>query len=382
MDSHGLRRFACDELSETIRELLADYTNPDHLRITLLRLVEKGKLAAVADIALGIALGDATTTHIRITAIRSVVAAVPGALGVLWLLLAFVLVRNIGDSVQWTVESARNFFGVLRVEELYKSDPALHQFSLTHGRIEHGFQFVDPQKHLRPVSYYGPDAGVGLALLHHPNRLRGQPMRIGVIGLGAGTTAVYGRPGDFIRFYEINPDVVRLSDKYFSYRRAGAAGSDVVLGDARISLERARDRETSERFDVLVVDAFSSDAIPVHLLTREMFETYRYHLKPDGILAFHITSRYFNLSPVVRNLVAPGAGTQMQALLFHHPGNPMQWTDRTDWVLLTSNRAFIGSPEVQSRITPWQGPVPPNSAWTDDYSNLFRLIQERINEQD
>jgi hypothetical protein len=297
-----------------------------------------------------------------------------------WVALTIVLGKHIQQSMDGIVDARRNFFGVLRVLELYRDYPEDHQFSLMHGRIEHGFQLQDKEMRHWPVSYYGPDSGIGQAMLNHPRRLDHEPMRIGVIGLGTGTMAAHGRQGDTIIFYEINPQVVQLSDKYFTYRRDSPARTEVVLGDARVSLERARQQGESREFDVLVVDAFSSDAIPVHLLTRECFEVYRYHLQPDGILAVHITNRYFDLSPVVRNLVPEDARSEMQALWFHDAGNASQRTDRTDWVLLTSNQRFLANPEVQRHVTPWNDPVPPPLIWTDDYSNLFSLIHERIDE--
>jgi len=303
------------------------------------------------------------------------VLALCGVLVVLWGVLAYFLTQNIRESTERNVEMARNFFGVLRLQELFTDDPSNHQYSLVHGRIEHGYQFQDPEKRHWPVSYYGPTSGMGAAILLHPARARG-PMRIAVIGLGAGIAATYGRPGDVVRFYEINPEVVRLSEKYFTYRKETRATTDVTLGDARVSLERRRDEGISEQFDVIVIDAFSSDAIPVHLLTRECFDTFRFHLKPDGILAFHVTSRFFDLKPVLRSLSVPGRG-QMHAAWFYDPGNPSIATDRTDWVLLTANEAFLATPEVRSRITPWPASGRPPVTWTDDYSNLVSVIQER-----
>lgn len=305
------------------------------------------------------------------------VSAVIAVLGPLWVSLAFVLGRDIRESTERNIEMARNFFGVLRVQELYRTDPSEHQLSLVHGRIEHGSQYQDHVKRKWPVTYYGHDSGVGLALRLHPNRADGRPMRIGVIGLGTGTVAAHGMPGDVIRFYEINPDVVRLSDRYFSYRKDSRARSDVTLGDARVSLERARAAGVSELFDVLVVDAFSSDAIPVHLLTRECFDTFRFHMKRDGIVAIHITNRFFDLSDVVRNLIVPGPEPQMQALLFTVPGSPSQGTSRTDWVLMTSNSQFLADPDVEISVTPWTHPVPRPIIWTDDYSNLVGVLHER-----
>jgi len=198
-----------------------------------------------------------------------------------------------------------------------------------------------------------------------------------VIGLGTATLAAYGHQGDYIRFYEINPEVLRLSDKYFSYRKDSRARIDVVLGDARISMERERQRGEPQKFDALAVDAFSSDAIPVHLLTRECYQTYRYHLKEDGILAMHITNRYFDLSPVIRNLILPGSKQDMQALWIEGVGDESQGTDSTDWILLTANRQFLANPNVHQNVAPWHDPAPPPGFWTDDYSNLFSLLHER-----
>lgn len=293
-------------------------------------------------------------------------------------MLAFTLQEHIRQSLESSIASCRNFFGVMRVLELFKGDPENHVLSLMHGRIEHGYQYQDKEKRFWHVSYYGPASGIGMALRLHPRRIQGDPLRIGVIGLGAGTLATYGEQGDNMVFYEINPQVLELSDRYFTYRKDSRAHIEVVLGDARISLERARQRGVSQKFDVLAVDAFSSDAIPVHLLTRECFEIYRYHLSEDGILAFHITNRFFDLSPIVRNLVVPGRDDDMQAVWFHDLGNYSIGSDRTDWVLLTSNKRFLAFPEVQAGVTPWSAPAPPSLYWTDDYSNLFRLVHERI----
>jgi hypothetical protein len=303
--------------------------------------------------------------------------AVWAVLCVSWLALGLVLGSHIRQSMEDSVETRRNFFGVLRVLDLYKDDPGEHRFTLMHGRIEHGFQFQDKEKRYRPVSYYGPASGVGLAIACHPRRLERQGLRIGVIGLGTATLAAYGRQGDYIRFYEINPQVLRLSDKYFSYRKNSRARIDVVLGDARISMERERQRGEPQKFDVLAVDAFSSDAIPVHLLTRECYQTYRYHLKEDGILAMHITNRYFDLSPVIRNLILPGSKQDMQAVWIEGVGDESQGTDSTDWILLTANRQFLANPNVHQNVAPWHDPAPPPGFWTDDYSNLFSLLHER-----
>jgi hypothetical protein len=300
-----------------------------------------------------------------------------GGMAASWIVLAVALSHNIRKSVEDSVATRRSFFGVLRILELNSSDPGEHRYTLMHGRIEHGFQYLDPDKRRWPTSYYGNDSGVGLAIRFHPRRIDHKDLRIGVIGLGTGTLAAQGQLGDYIRFYEINPEVLRISDEFFTYRRDSPARIEVVLGDARVSMERERQLGKSQDFDVLAVDAFSSDAIPVHLLTRECFQIYRYHLRPDGILAIHISNRYFDLSPVVRNLIAPGSQPDKQALWIDARGVESEGTDSTDWVLLTANREFLANQTIRKVVSPWPDPAPPSKVWTDNYSNLFNLLRPR-----
>jgi hypothetical protein len=280
-------------------------------------------------------------------------------------------------SVQGAITIKRNFFGVLKVTEDEKTNPSEHRMVLMHGRIEHGYQFMHPEKRYWPTSYFGPNSGAGVAIRFHPRRIDpGQGrLRIGVVGLGAATLASYGQEGDYFRFYEINPDVLRLSDKYFSYRKDCPAKTDVVLGDARISMEREKGLLQSGRYDVLAIDAFSSDAIPVHLLTRECYRNYWYHLKEDGILAVHISSRYFNLIPVIRSLADLDREKGIQAVLVEDNGNPLQETDATQWILVTSNQAFLENKDVRASVTPWTGEHSARLLFTDDYSNLFKLLK-------
>jgi hypothetical protein len=289
--------------------------------------------------------------------------------------LAMALGAQIRGSMQGAITIKRNFFGVLKVLEYNKENPLEHRMVLMHGRIEHGYQFIDREKRYWPTSYFGPKSGVGIAIRFHPKRLDpGQRhLRIGVVGLGSATLASYGEEGDYFRFYEINPDVVQLSDKYFSYRKDCPAPVDVVLGDARISMEREKGLGQSGHYDVLAIDAFSSDAIPVHLLTRECYRNYWHHLNDGGILAVHISSRYFNLSPVIRSLAELDVQKGVQAVLVQDEGNPLQETDSTEWILVTSNRKFLENADVQSSISPWTDSS--RLLFTDDYSNLFRLLK-------
>ncbi len=294
-----------------------------------------------------------------------------------FLALALTLGLQIRDGVKDAVALKRNFFGTLKILEQNAGDEEEHRVVMMHGRIEHGFQLTAADKRYWPTSYFGPNSGAGIAICFHPTRLNRalRHLRIGVIGLGAGTLAAYGEEGDYIRFYEINRDVVDFCDAYFTYCKDTAAQVDIVLGDARISLEREKSRQMQGNFDVFAVDAFSSDAVPVHLLTRECYRNYWYHLKSDGILALHVSSRYFNLNPVIRSLADLDRERGIQAILVNDPGNSMQETDATSWILITSNRKFLNDPQVKIAATPWPVEDAPNLLFTDDYSNLFRLLK-------
>jgi hypothetical protein len=293
-----------------------------------------------------------------------------------FIVLIAVLGSQISESLK-AVTVKRNFFGTLKILDDKPGDPGKHRVILMHGRIEHGYQFRTMAKRYWPTSYFGPSSGAGIAIGFHPRRLNPdlRHLRIGVVGLGTGTLSAYGESGDYIRFYEINPDVIDLCDRYFTYRQDSSAQIDVVLGDARISMEREKSRQMSGNFDVFAVDAFSSDAIPIHLLTSECYWNYWYHLKKDGILAIHISSRYFNLGPVIRGLAALDRERGVQALLVDDEGSFRQETDASSWVLITSNKEFLADPHVQRAITPWAAEDPPPLLFTDDYSNLFRLLR-------
>jgi SAM-dependent methyltransferase len=276
--------------------------------------------------------------------------------------MAFVLVRNVRGYEKDTIVRVRSFYGALRVRQFtnWLKEPYR---TLYHGKIEHGAQYVNPPSSLLPTTYYGPDSGVGLALAHCCANAK----RVGAIGLGTGTLAAYGKTSDYFRFYEINPQVIAIARSSFSYLRDSPARIDVVLGDARLSLQN----EPPQDFDVLAVDAFSGDAIPVHLLTREAFAVYLRHLKPDGILAVHTSNTYLNLPPVVQ-LLAADAGRDAQLII--NEDNHRKLIDSSDWVLVTRNRRFLDSIDTTVLIEPIS--VPPNlRVWTDDFNNLFQILR-------
>ena len=208
------------------------------------------------------------------------------------LLVTGYLAYQLGEATTGHRLLLRNFYGGLKITDTGPPEDFYSVRRLTNGTINHGEQFLFPERRDLPTTYYGPATGVGLAIR---DRGKGRAVRVGVIGLGTGTLAAYGRPGDYYRYYEINPLVVRVARSEFTFLADCRGKLEVAMGDARLSLER----EQPENFDVLAVDAFSGDAIPVHLLAREAMDLYFRHLRPDGILAVHISNRHLDLKPVI-----------------------------------------------------------------------------------
>lgn len=281
----------------------------------------------------------------------------------------YLLVKPQAISDATEVARTRNFYGVLTVLEDPPGDDALR--TLKNGRILHGVQYVDPKRKLEVTSYYGDGSGVELAIDQHPRREANQPLLIGVIGLGAGTIAALGHAGDTVRFFEINPAVIDFSRRYFTFLSETRAHVEVVGGDARLSLERELRAPTAQHtYDVMAIDAFSGDAIPVHLLTREAFALYRNALRDDGILAVHVSNRYLDLAPVVRGLAAEQGRTP---LVIETADDDEHALDGSTWILVTANTAFIHA------VSPYaQAPAPGARAivWTDAFSSLLQVIKK------
>jgi spermidine synthase len=258
----------------------------------------------------------------------------------------------------------RSFYGTLRVTETHWPPQAEVTRTLYHGTIQHGTQMFGNGMRMEPASYYAPESGIGLALRFC---CEGRPKHIGIVGLGAGTLAAYGQTGDVFRFYEIDPLVERIARSLFTYLRETPAQTDVILGDARYSLNRDR----SGPFDVLVLDAFSGDAVPVHLLTAEALALYRKHLTKDGILAFHISSQYLDLEPVLAR-EAQQAG--LHAVTLHSAANDAGGIFVSDWVLLTNNERFLSLPEVVNTSHPSITRADVH-LWTDNYASLLPILK-------
>jgi SAM-dependent methyltransferase len=279
-------------------------------------------------------------------------------------ILLVVLVFMLHTAYQRNTPLAiRNFYGSLRVRQSIQY-PAATVRTLLNGTIQHGTQIFSPELRHTPTTYYADRSGVGVAL-HQccPGRAR----KIGVIGLGVGTIAAYGQPGDHVVFYEINPAVPAIAQNLFTYLRESAATIDIVEGDARTSLAA----EAPQHFDVLVIDAFSGDAIPLHLLTTQAVALYRRHLAPGGILAFHISNQHVNLEPEI-DLLAKAAS--MQAMRVSSGAHEETGEYTATWMLLSGNADFFKLPAVANRV---ERPVddPRIHVWTDDYSSLLPLVR-------
>jgi SAM-dependent methyltransferase len=274
------------------------------------------------------------------------------------------LARDTWHTLRGSVTLGRNFYGALHVYDEGTDGKMGPVRVLRHGTIDHGEQFQWPQNQRFATTYYSAGSGVGLAI--RKLQIDG-PMNVGVVGLGAGTLTTYARPVDHYTLYDINPLVLKIAQNNFRFLRQCMAPREIVLGDARLSLEQ----EPSKRFDVLAVDAFSGDAIPVHLLTREAFALYWRHLKPDGVLAVHVSNRFLSLGPVVA-LAAAEDGKE--ARMISNEEDSDNEIAAADWVLVSSRQGFFEQPEIKA-VDEKIKPIPGLRVWTDDYSNLYKILR-------
>jgi len=280
-------------------------------------------------------------------------------------LSGFFALQRIQRDAGYALLQDRNFFGVKYVIKTFDS------LRMQSGAVQHGSQFIDPAKRDEPTSYYSRKTGVGMLLTNFPRGANGlQPLRVGVIGMGVGTLAAYGQSGDFYRFYEIDPVVIHFSEglhPYFTFVKDSPAKVETQVGDGRLSLEHELSLGQPQKYDVLIVDAFRGDAIPLHLLTREAMEIYTQELRgPDSVVAFHISNWYLDLAPVVVGL---GDSQQMSSVAVSSGG--------ARWIFLSRNPASLALPKMKEFATP----VPLSRApllWTDDYSNLLQVLRPEL----
>ncbi|HOX44301.1 MAG TPA: fused MFS/spermidine synthase [Myxococcota bacterium] len=296
------------------------------------------------------------------------------ALGCLALIAALGL--QPGESLRDVVWAERNFYGTLRVKRIHPGHPRYHAHDLFHGQILHGYQLQAPELRRVPTAYFSATSGLGLALQHHPARAEGRGLRVGIIGLGVGTIAAWGQPGDVLRFYEIDPQVIALArgqGGWFTFLGDSQARVEVIEGDARVSLERERREGALGRFDVFVLDAFQSDAIPTHLLDLEAFRLYLEHLAPDGLLLLHVTNLSLSLEPVVDRL-AQELGLAVSVVRDAGDG----WIGlRSHWALLTRDADILADPELAAKASLPESLGRPAPLWTDDQAALFPILRER-----
>ena len=321
--------------------IVAPVTLPGYLELDL-------ALLALAALALALNIRRRWPALLALGAVASFVAAAVG--------------YHVFTFAEDTLHMERNYYGVLRVKEgqTDPADPDTRYRSLVHGGILHGEQFLSPRYRHAATTYYQVSSGIGRTLLANMDR----PIRVGVIGLGAGTLATYAKEGDTYRFYDINPAVERIARTYFTYLADASGRVDVVLGDARLSLER----EPPQRFDVLAIDAFTGDAIPVHLLTVEAVAEYLRHMKPGGVIAFHVSNRFLDLKPV---LLAIADYHHLEYAYVHETAKN---TTTSDWVLLTRDKTFLLRPAIVEATEP-VAPEPSWRLWTDDYNNLLQVFR-------
>ncbi len=301
------------------------------------------------------------------------------ALWVVYLLLAasggFLWMWAVSDTLapgatsDKVIAQVRDFYGVLTVKEHLAKDPEHHGYGLYNGRILHGFQYLDPARRKLPISYYGENSGPAIVV----ERLRATrgPLRFGVVGLGTGTMAAYGRAGDSICFYEIDPQVIAIQNRYFHYLHDCQAEVTLEVGDARIQMERQLARHEPQQFDALFIDAFSGDAVPTHLLTREALALYRRHLGPNGIIVYHVSNRYLDLNPIILGL-ARDAKLGFARFEESKATNKLYDTSST-WIAVTADRSFLEDEIVLQQMDGFESPH--GILWTDQYSNLWDVLR-------
>jgi len=354
-------------------ELVARRPGPRHLTAFYLMVSAGG---AAGGLAVGIAAPLLLSWYWEFPVALLGVTAIAALLsrgGLRWMAVAALCAAAAGfaDHVRGiradTLELTRNFYGAMRVKATGLEHDPNAVLRLMHGVINHGEQYRTETRRTRATTYYGAPSGIGRALQAARDPAGTTPLRVGVVGLGVGTLAAYGRSGDTVRMYELDPQVERLARTRFDFLRDSAATIETRLGDARLVLER----EAPAGFDVLAIDAFSSDAIPVHLLTREAMHTYRRHVKEGGVIAFHVSNRYLDLSGVVRGLADAIGWPALRVIHDPERGSPLY---RSDWVLVSADAGFAARLKAGGPVEAI-APRADLRPWTDDYNNLFQVLK-------
>jgi hypothetical protein len=292
----------------------------------------------------------------------STLAAGTAVVALVWL-LAFSKLNN--QYQQYDIAKARNFYGILTVKDIAEGN--VNERRLIDGTTSHGSQSLPLSKSAVPLSYYRPGTGVQLVIEELSSDSK---LQVGIIGLGVGALAAYGQSGDHYTFYELNPLVSDFANEYFSYLENSNAAVDVKLGDARVTLQHELDLGLNNGFDLLIIDAFSGDLIPTHLMTHEAFLLYQQHTKTQGVMVLHISNRHLSLLPVI---IQHSNTLDMQVMLFETPGNGNEHD--AQWVVLTSNSRITQSPNLMYRQSAISKEQYKKVLWTDDYSSLLPILK-------
>ncbi|HKP62963.1 MAG TPA: fused MFS/spermidine synthase [Polyangiales bacterium] len=345
--------------------------DPRHLTLYYLVIAAGGALGALV-IAIGapLLLRGYYEMHAVLVLLAIIVAICAWRMDVLYGVLALSVVIGVlwhtGNAIRIynarVLEMQRDFYGVVRIRDWHGPPPLRVMF---HGGINHGGQYLEPTRAFEPTCYVGRTSGYGRLL----QTLSGTPRKVGVLGLGVGALLTYAQKGDSWVFYEIDPLVLDLAARHFSFLGATQAKVEHVLGDGRLALER----EPPRGFDMLAIDAFSGDAVPMHLLTREAMAIYVKHIKPDGAIVFQATNRFVNLMPVIRRL-ADELGLQTYWVDDEPELRKGFFAFGTDQVIVTRNAALLRAPQLQGAGKP--APARSDLAtFTDDYYNLLRILK-------
>ncbi|MFZ9500935.1 MAG: fused MFS/spermidine synthase [Beijerinckiaceae bacterium] len=321
--------------------------------------------------AIGAAAAWILWRELRVDA-RSWRTPAAGVAGVFFLFGVGVAIHDEARTEDVLVERVRNFYGVLRVVKEDERDPEHFSLVMQQAGVDQGSQYQKVEKHLEPSCGFDADSALGLVFDHHAKRRADPkaPLRIGVVGLGAGMVAGLGRAGDMMRYYELNPAVLDIVNRRFYFLKETRAQTDVLLGDGRLVLERQLAAGQKQNFDVLVMNAFRGASPPMHLMTQEAFEVYLAHLAPDGVLAINFELDTFEMAPLHRGM-ARRFGLDVR---WFETAESEECEQPISWALYTRDKAFFETPEVKEEISEWRDKGRAEIVWTDKSSNLMSIL--------
>ncbi len=301
--------------------------------------------------------------------IKTARSAVAGAIAAVAVSVVVGLSLFVREEPGDVIEKVRNFYGVVKIVRLDEDDDD-ERLAMFQSSVNQGEQMADEARRREPACDFGAETGIGLAIRRHPKRIAGQPLRIGIVGLGVGMTLVHGLKGDLFRYYEINPAVTDLARKYFSFHTDTEATFEVVHGDGRLVLEK-EGKEGARKFDILIIDAFRGAAPPMHLMTREAFEIYLARTEPDGLIVANFEVERFDPSPLFRGM---GKLFNLRAEWFETTLLPDCKQEAVSWAIYARSGAFFEDADVRRRISPWWDKKDTTLVWTDQTSNLFSIL--------